>query len=76
MVSETFPIDSPPKGRNQKFIIMHSEELPIEQKFSFITGTEFAFYHKLGPTLDVKREEIKRYEKLHPRKDVHKLILK
>ena len=65
MLADVYKIANPPKKHRQELIIMHSKDLPIEQKFDFLSMTEFSAYYIPGPTMDVQREFVKRYKKEH-----------
>ena len=63
MMTDVFKIANPPKKHRQELLIMHSRDLPIKQKFDFLSMTEFSAYYIPGPSMDVQREFIKRYKR-------------
>ncbi len=65
MVTEVVKIANSPKKHKQELIMMHSKDLPIEQKFDFLSMTEFSAYYIPGPSMDVQREFVKRYKREH-----------
>ena len=65
MLTEVLKIANAPKKRRQELIIMHSKDLPIEQKFDFLSMTEYSVYYTPGPSMDVQREFVKRYKREH-----------
>lgn len=65
MITEVLKIANPPKKHRQELIFMHSRDLPIEQKFDFLSMTESSAYYIPGPSMDVQREFVKRYKKEH-----------
>lgn len=65
MITEVLKIANSPKKHRQELIIMHPKDLPIQQKFDFLSMTEFSAYYIPGPSMDVQREFVKRYKREH-----------